>query len=177
MARPRPAPPRLRLSSARLKRSNACGRNATGKPGPSSLTCNSSCFSLSAAVNLRQRDQTTDDRRQPGRAGLRIRAERQARRLAMRVPIRTPIPSSKQTLAPRLFPNGAPFRRRSDQSKNHVAVRSRIVVVALPLAVALAGCRGAAKTAGVARSQAAAGARDRPRPRGRARCLLRIADC
>lgn len=39
MASPRPAPPLLLLSSARVKRSKACGTKSGGKPLPSSVTC------------------------------------------------------------------------------------------------------------------------------------------
>ena len=41
IASPRPVPPRVRASSARVKRSNARGRNSGGKPAPSSQTCSS----------------------------------------------------------------------------------------------------------------------------------------
>src|ERR687891_923606 len=49
IARPRPAPPPERASSARLKRSNAWAKNSGVKPPPSSVTCSSTRPSESTA--------------------------------------------------------------------------------------------------------------------------------
>ena len=50
IASPSPAPPPARATSARLKRSNACGRKSAGKPAPSSLTRSSISPSATAAL-------------------------------------------------------------------------------------------------------------------------------